>query len=117
MSSDLISSGLLGSSISSVFIISSCSSCSSSSEAFLRFFFSPYIGTTSRRECSIIFSSLISTLSGLNFVSNFFATFCARNLVVSGISSRCSFGMINVCPLLSGLISSIAMLFVSPSIL
>ena len=42
---------------------------------------------------------------------------CARSLVDSGTWSRCSFGRTSECPLVSGLISRIAMLFLSDPIL
>ena len=103
--------------ISLGFVISSWRDLSSCSVAFRFSLFSPYKGTTSRREWFIILSSLVSISFGFSFSWRFFATSCAKSLVDSGISLRCSFGITRVCPLLLGLSSRIAMFRLSSDIL
>lgn len=56
---------------------------------------------------------MISISFGFNFFWIFFATSCARNLVDSGISSKCSFGKTKAWPFVSGFNSRIARLFLS----
>jgi len=75
------------------------------------------MGIISKREWFIIFSSLISISSGFSLSCNFFPISCASIFVDCGISSRCSFGIIRECPLLSGLSSKIATLCASSPIL